>query len=154
MPLKMGIDLRWLAGFFDGEGCVNITRVGKKRHPELRVYVTNTDEAIVHLIASATGGRVSKARVLRTGWKANRNVIWTARRARKFLETIRPYVLLKKAQVELGIAFSQQREDRCRSRYNIVRGRTGRTYRVLTETALSRDLEVLEMMNTLNKKGA
>lgn len=40
------VDLGWLAGFFDGEGCVSLSKHGKK-HPRLTLSFTNSEQALI-----------------------------------------------------------------------------------------------------------
>ena len=40
-------DLGWLAGFFDGEGCISLSRKGKVHVPGVQVVIVNTDKALL-----------------------------------------------------------------------------------------------------------
>jgi hypothetical protein len=49
-------ELIYLAGYFDGEGCVSITSHGSM--PQLTVTVQTSDKAILELFAECFGGRI------------------------------------------------------------------------------------------------
>jgi len=144
-----------MAGFFDGEGCVNITQVGKSRYGQLRVYVVNTDPAVLGLIAATYGGRLTKPRSLNGEWKPFRSVVFIAGSAARFLEAIRPYVILKKAQVELGLALWSYMQRPSSVRLDVVIShQTGKATRVRKPGVTEREAEAKAIMNDLNRKGA
>lgn len=145
---------QWLAGFFDGEGCVNVTLVGKSRRPSLRVYLVNTDAAVLGLIASAYGGRLATPKRLKEGWKPFRSLAFTGKAASGFLRIIRPYVLLKRAQVELGIALWDQMHKPRGQRMQGVRRPSGGGMSVVRTDVAQREMEGKAIMGLLNRKGA
>lgn len=100
----------YLAGFFDGEGCLHIhscVRKGGKhrRRYKARVTITNTHLPTLQAIASQYGGRVYARihgryyvnREIRQSWNLN----WDDQaEVVKVLTTIQPYLIQKKAQVD------------------------------------------------------
>ena len=156
MPSRhVGATPQWMAGFFDGEGCVNITQVGKKRYGQLRVYIVNTDPAVLGLIAATYGGMLTAPRTAKAGWKPFRSVVFIAGSAAEFLEAIRPYVILKKAQVELGLALWNYMQKPGATRLDVVIShQTGRATRVRKPGVTEREAEAKALMNDLNRKGA
>jgi intein-encoded DNA endonuclease-like protein len=50
------LSAEYIAGFFDGEGCVGISTRGRGKHPYLRVSVTNTNKEILLLMKAQFGG--------------------------------------------------------------------------------------------------
>src|SRR5438093_8952343 len=96
------LSAKYAAGFFDGEGCVNITMAGHIRQAVLRVTIVNTDPAILQEFAITYDGKLLRPRSYNTRWKLFRAVEWRSKRAIAFLEAIYPYVIVKRKQVELA----------------------------------------------------
>jgi hypothetical protein len=98
------MDKRWLAGFFDGEGCVHLqARFRKDRKAanySLQVCITQNDKDILDEICREYGGQVYQ----HSGRVCYRWRICSLRSLR-FLNDILPYVRIKKGQVELAIKF-------------------------------------------------
>jgi hypothetical protein len=84
----MPITDQWLAGFFDGEGCVNITVAGKHRRCILRLYVVNTDYSLLQEIQKEYGGQLYRRNSSIKNWKPYCNLAWTNSQAEKLLEHI------------------------------------------------------------------
>jgi hypothetical protein len=98
------MDFRWLAGFFDGEGCVylqSMTRVNR-RLPRycLQISITQNDRFILEEIQKEFGGQV----YLHKGRRCYRWRI-TGMASLPFLQAVCPYVRIKKDQVDLAIEF-------------------------------------------------
>lgn len=92
-----------MAGFFDGEGCVNIGARGKCGNPFLRVQIVNTDYELLQLIQSQYGGHLRRRdQKGHKDWKPFCYVIFTGQGAIEFLDRIRPYALLKHPQISLA----------------------------------------------------
>jgi len=95
------MDLRWLAGFFDGEGCVYLQCDKRKRAVYgLQIMLTQNDESILREVQLEFGGTV----YLHKGQRCYRWRI-TSAPALSFLNAIQPYVRIKKEQVDLAIEF-------------------------------------------------
>jgi hypothetical protein len=96
----------WLAGFFDGEGCVylqaSFRRNRKLPRFSLQVCITQNDQNILEKIKSEYGGQVYK----HSGKRCYRWRVVSVS-ALKFLEVMLPYVLIKKEQVVLAIQFAK-----------------------------------------------
>lgn len=99
----------YIAGLFDGEGCVNITISGKNRQATLRVMIVNTNRSILELVQSQYGGQIYEMYGPRTHpkWKQS----WQLRLFRSYalnlLKDIRPFVYIKTNQIELAIMFEE-----------------------------------------------
>lgn len=89
-------ELAWIAGFYEGEGCVSLT-------PNLRprISIVQKDQEPLEWIQSRFGGRIYLTGRTRTP------TLVISRRAlvKDFLETILPYMRLEKriAKAELAI---------------------------------------------------
>ena len=101
------IDPLYAAGFFDGEGCINLMETGPKsswKRPILRLMITNTFPGILEKFKESYGGNIHWYQA-----KGNRKIrgTWSIVEgpAVKFLETIKPYLIVKAKQSELAIQF-------------------------------------------------
>ena len=112
-------DIAYMAGIFDGEGCIVIhdrsyfTKSGLKRtryYPEINV--ANTNEWIIHQFKFAFGGSL----YLRKKKTNKSQAIWvwqtTSKKATMCLEVLLPYLKLKKRQAELAIEMEIRRRNR------------------------------------------
>ena len=97
----------YVAGFFDGEGSIDIrydvkaNKNGKSYERfSLRVCVVQMDRTPLDMIAERWGGSVSK----RT---ANNCHTWVATTASacSFLSELLPYLIVKRREAEIGVAF-------------------------------------------------
>lgn len=113
MPLNT-LDLSYIAGFFDGEGSVVLYRRksgwAKRLDYALLVHITNTNRGVLDWVASVVGGCVYLEKSLDPTrrrpvyrWQATKNPAG-------FLRLIRPYVRLKKPQIDIALAFQETRE--------------------------------------------
>lgn len=103
-------DLAYIAGFFDGEGCVNFTTRGKHRSVLVRVLIRNTDLSIIEHIRSLFGGRIEIARFkTKPHWKPSYCWRIDADQAVDFLCIIEPYVRIKTEQILLAQLWSAVR---------------------------------------------
>ena len=112
-------DLAYLAGIFDGEGCIVIhdrqwiTKTGIKRigfYPE--ICVASTNEWIIQQLKFAFGGNV----YLRKKGTTRAQPIWawqtTSKKATSCLKALLPYLRLKRRQAELAIEMENRRRPR------------------------------------------
>jgi len=98
-------DYAYIAGLFDGEGCIHISK-RKSGYYQLRIVVSNTNEMIIRWLGFAFTGCVWGKKP-----KGNRRASWTwgvsDRKAEAFLKLIHPYLILKKPEAELAFKFMQ-----------------------------------------------
>jgi len=113
-------DLAYLAGLFDGEGCIRIAsqklkRAKQGRQNELVMQVGSSDEWVCQTFKMAFGGsigtRVAETRTRIWEWKA------CAKIARSCLEVLLPYLHLKRPQAEIAIAFQKAKKYRGRGKF-------------------------------------
>lgn len=106
--------LAYLAGFFDAEGYVGIKKTTKGRYLGLECDVKVAGEYMPRLYQFYFSGSVKKLKYKKRydywAWQI------TARRALVFLEAITPFLVLKKPQAELGIAFQYRKMRRRQGR--------------------------------------
>lgn len=97
----------WAAGFFDGEGCVFISKQvrseGKYTEYKMRVSISQKSKTPLELIKQLYGGTISPHP---SGWQ------WQcgSQIGASFLRAIEPYLICKNDQVRLALEF-QDRKD-------------------------------------------
>jgi hypothetical protein len=96
---------QWLAGFFDGEGCVTTVR-HHGTMPSLVANITQAEQNILTLIAMKFGGRCYLRKV-KGAKKGNWCVQYGGRSALPLLQFIQPHVILKRKLVDWGIALAK-----------------------------------------------
>ena len=105
------VDLAYVAGIFDGEGCICL-RSSKRRSYTLDVSIVNTNEWLMQWLKFAFGGNCYSMQ-----YKSNEERNWkpcwrwalASNKAMNFLELIHPYLRLKKPQADIAIKFQRAR---------------------------------------------
>jgi len=109
-------DLAYIAGIFDGEGCITFQK--SKSHPQsVFVELTNTNEWIVRQFYFWFGGSFRNWQS-QPHWKVTWRWVAQGEGGVKFLELILPYLKLKRPQAELAIQFQNQK--RAKTLTNVV----------------------------------
>jgi len=95
-------DLAYIAGIFDGEGCVCILKENQRKYTLFRIEasIQNTDLALVEYLKTCFGGYVG-FRKLSSG-KMFAKWCLSCKSAVEFLEKIKPFLRIKKRQAELA----------------------------------------------------
>lgn len=98
-----GMDIKYIAGLFDGEGYVGVVHQRRANCHALAVTITNTSTAAFPGLSS-----LYPAAITRTKGRLARNCYtWrlSGPHALKFLQDIAPHVIIKKEQVDLALQF-------------------------------------------------
>lgn len=102
--------LEWLAGFFDGEGSIGVYGRNNDKGKKFKYYVLAVSLAqsgkvgklICDKLQSIYGGSVYlNSKTKKPQWKWN----ISADKAQQFLYSIKPYLINKKEEAELGFVF-------------------------------------------------
>ena len=99
-------DLAYVAGIVDGEGCIYLEHNSKGKSFQLSVSVGSTDAWICEWLKFAFGGCTYE---MKTKNMPMRKWEIRTKQAGQFLESILPYLRLKKPQAELAIQFQKAR---------------------------------------------
>lgn len=99
MKRRPKIDIRYLAGLFDGEGCASLSKSAKQFHP--RLIIAMCDELIVRDLARRYGGWVQVSRRGTPKHKPLYRWTVTGRNLLRLAPRLLPYMRVKKKQVEL-----------------------------------------------------
>ena len=102
-------EIAYIAGFFDGEGCVRIKRANQGGNSYyLIAHITNTNPIILKKVQELFGGNTRLQEKGRN--KPVYNWYITSSEANDFLKTLQPFLIEKKSQAELGINFHENKE--------------------------------------------
>ena len=123
-------EVAYTAGFFDGEGCVNIARYLKRGRPyhTLAIIFTNTDFQVLAWLQKRWGGNVFKPSRL-SGRRPYGHLRLSAGPARPLLEAMLPYLIIKKSQVEIALEFIESK--------SVNQGRRGDPLAIAKRAALA-----------------
>jgi hypothetical protein len=103
----------YMAGIFDGEGCVLISRVKEKTAYRVECMISNTDLTLLQTMQLWCNG----IGYIRAGnYKAGQTrpcYTWrmSSRRAALFMSIIRPYCIVKANQIDIAIQLSNRIRD-------------------------------------------
>lgn len=101
----------YVAGFFDGEGCVSLTKRQNKGygspHVQLQVMIANSHEGIIDLFMKQFGGFKSEKP---TGFGSTSFCLkFSSEEAEAFLRYIQYDVIIKAREVEVALALIERR---------------------------------------------
>ena len=103
-------DIRYIAGFFDGEGSIGIYENGRGLFYLRTQLVQNSgrqSEGLMQMMVTRFGGHYSRQGTLSGRLKLNWQLSSTP--AFRFLRQIEPFLVLKREQAQLAIAWQVQR---------------------------------------------
>jgi len=97
------LELPYIAGFFDGEGCISIHKVADYYY-QLTVVISSTSKEPLELLKNQYGGSL-----LCRPASGNRQPCWQwkirAVRTKKFLLDIFPWLIIKRPQAAVALEF-------------------------------------------------
>lgn len=114
-------DLAWAAGIMDGEGTIGISPInckhsGRKvkvyRVYALRVAISNTDPRILARIKQILGGYFYPVKHYKSHYKPVYRWAAACKNAYTVLDLLLPYLVGKRDQAEIAIAFAKLRRQR------------------------------------------
>lgn len=146
--------IAYIAGFFDGDGHVSLTKLSDDAaipHYALAVGITQTERGILDWIQKQLdAGTVTSARKGPTKEYPNRKATWQlrfyGRDAEAVLKIIKPYLRVKQLRAELGLKFATQLNGR------LVREAGKRQVSTSPDLQAERE-KVYVQMQTLNHRG-
>jgi LAGLIDADG-like domain len=95
---------QWLAGFFDGEGCVVVSKQEKNSCHTFSVCITQSEPKVLALIALRFGFGVNQTKNL---GRRCYTIRITGSKAVPFLTYIKDHVVCKRRQVEAALEFAK-----------------------------------------------
>ena len=106
------LSLEYIAGFFDGEGYIQIAKrspSGHSRSPYwLLACIGNTHRGVLDEIAKVTGGKVLFHNGVKRGQThPHYRLTFYTQQALTFLKAIQPYLIVKREEADLAISFCE-----------------------------------------------
>lgn len=103
------IELAYIAGFFDGEGCIYVVKMVGNKNPgyslKLEINQRLDNDSILYYIQSKFGGNIHHKR---PSFNSNRHTRWSIHGdlAIAVLKQLLPYLKIKKLQAEVAISYN------------------------------------------------
>lgn len=98
--------LAYMAGYFDGEGCVTIS----SNNSSVACSVTNTYPNVLNEMKEMFGGSVENKGSPKAQWRNAYRFCVYSQRACDMLEQLLPYLQEKRPQVELALEFQRTKD--------------------------------------------
>lgn len=102
--LHKSLDIRYIAGFFDGEGCIDLYLRQDLDHAMrfvLQVSIAQTRPAVLKQIGKRFGGHLAPPRNKCTVHL----LMFTSAAAGRFLKAILPHLIVKKREAEIALEY-------------------------------------------------
>lgn len=100
------MNINWLAGFFDGEGCVTICHSKTRPHAyELHVTISQGNRKILDKIKKILGYGDVYTKGETINWKPCHMYDCRNKNAMKFLKRLLPFLMVKQLVTRFGIQF-------------------------------------------------
>ena len=137
------VELAYLAGIIDGEGCISFARRLKK-YITPTLQVTNTNRDLIDWLHVCLGGNVYRRKDDRPTRKES--WLWSVagQKALLIIRDIRPYLLVKRKQADIVLALP---------RYAPGRDKSGRLQTRMTEADHRANSLAVETIRALNRRG-
>ena len=105
-PIELTVGVAaYAAGIIDGEGSFFLGPAGKDRHVAMCLQVANTNADIIHWLQRTFGGGMSQAHPASPRCKIPFQWMLTSRGVRKILPALLPYLIIKRRQAEIILAW-------------------------------------------------
>lgn len=114
------MELAYIAGLFDGEGCVRICRRDRYGEPGnkrkrcemyyLQVHIVNSDPRLVYPLKERFGGSVHMSEHKNPRQRPTFSWIVSTQLAAEFLKAVRPWLISKADQADIALAFQDAKK--------------------------------------------
>jgi len=101
----------WLAGFFDGEGCVHTGKSSSSKHYRLCIKIGQSFPGVLYYIKDLLGYGQVRSYYTKL-YPAHFLDLHSKDEHIKFIKTILPYSIVKKEQLETALEFLQNVHDK------------------------------------------
>ena len=103
------IDIQYMAGLFDGEGCISLVKQ-RRLDSDLPIYsircvIAMCHKPIIKAINAQFGGLYSERRGVSDKQRNSFALMWANNKAKFFLETLLPHLILKREEAEIALDF-------------------------------------------------
>lgn len=122
----------YLAGIFDGEGCVHIADFKmhlanpdrQQQAYRLDIHITTTSKELAHWLVKEVGGKFYKRESTNPNWKdAYRWEISGRKNRERFFKGILPYLVIKREHALLALAFLDLSNTICPEKRALLSGK-------------------------------
>lgn len=118
------LEMAWMAGIVDGEGCITISKQRREGRPSLAfrtsITISNTNLKLLEPFVKWWGGGIYSPRQANSKWRQTFTWHCSNGVAVKFLESIMPYLKGKRRQAELVLEFEHNKK---RYKRTVYRGK-------------------------------
>lgn len=144
--LQQSLELAWMAGFFDGEGCVYIDKPDRMGRQTMRLQLSNTIPSLLLPFEQRWGGKIHTRK---NGEHCKDIWVWVcySTEAKSCLEDLLPYLRFKSAAAVIGIRFQNLKTGD--NNLNELRKHHPRRKEIYAER-----LEAYHELRAINKRGA
>jgi len=110
--------LPYIAGFFDGDGCVMICRRHNKETSKRMIYdlfltFTNRNKRFLKCLQHILGAGAITRRIFKnTKWNTSYMLVLASKKAEAILKKLLPYLIIKRSRAELGLDFQKTKKSR------------------------------------------
>lgn len=113
----MKLSIEYLAGFFDGEGCINIYARNNGRQFRIRLMLANTHVGVLREIQAHFGGSIMSPQMPKSEkHKPRYQLVWRGNNAVELLREMEPFSIVKIDEIRLILCeFVPQMGTRTRS---------------------------------------
>ena len=127
---ERGYEDAYLAGLFDGEGCIYIGHPGKADNLpdgkyQLVVTLSNGHQGIIQNVQTAFGGFLQIQHVHDGRRHLGYTLHLRSRKAANFLRSVLPYLKIKRAEAILALEFQDHMSERCPITPDVMEYRQG-----------------------------
>ena len=137
-PKISSIDLAYIAGFFDGEGCIHGWIRSKGKYPIIRITISQKRTEILYWLEETLKmGRVC----IRPNNRCSYWIITGKKNIKKFISLVLPYCKVKKEELIVG------------QRLNNLTGEGGDYIHIISEDNLRKRMILYDQLKLLKKKG-
>jgi hypothetical protein len=102
-----GERLDYLAGYFDGEGCITVLSLARGRYPQLRITIVSADQEVLKLFTRLGGKDVYEVTKSHLRWAlSSRLYRWSVSgiAAVPVLSTLEPHLIAKREQARVALS--------------------------------------------------
>lgn len=92
----MKLKRSYVAGIFDGEGCIDFYK--SRKQILCRVTITNTNLELLERIQASFGGAIEQKTTRKEHWKPSYQLRFGCTQAVNFIDKILPYLIVKREQ--------------------------------------------------------
>jgi hypothetical protein len=102
-----GERIDYLAGYFDGEGCITVLSLARGRYPQLRITIVSADQEVLKLFAGLFGKNVYEVTKSHLRWAVSSRLYrWSVSgfEAVSILRMLEPHLVAKREQARVALS--------------------------------------------------